>query len=549
MHLIIIFLALVETAQQTNALPDDHCKYLRGNYVNSFFFGPVSSDDVSNIILSLKNKRGDTQCIPTVFYKYINPVLSPLLTHLINLSISTGVFPDTLKIAKVSPIYKEGDSRVLGNHRPISVLPDLSKVFEKLSYNRLYDYLCKNNVLFTGQFGFRRGVSVVNAIQNYLQFAYRELDRNNYIFSLFLDLRKAFDCVDHTILLSKLKFYGVRGVSHDFFRSYLSNRFQYVKIGSSSSDLAPITHGVPQGSILGPLLFLIFINDIHNSTNFFKFNLFADDSTLSVAFNKTDLPIITDVINNNLSFVYDWLTCNKITLNVNKTNYMILSYKNCIELPQPCVVGGSVVEATRCVKFLGVFIDHNLTFNKHVNHIAGKISKTHGVLFRVRDFLSTNILNLLYHSLVQPYLIYCIEAWFGTTQTNIHRLFVLQKKTIRTIYFLPYNDHTSLHFKANNMLRLDDLHRFRVCIYLFKTLNSNFDSDLLSDLFSYSQLHSYSTRAASKLVIPKFNRTKSQFHISYTGVKFWNSLPDNIVTCNSFPLFKSRLKIYLLSSI
>ena len=425
-----------DIANSINSHNNDHKVYLQGDYPHSFFFSPVTSVEIDNIIRALKNKPSHFNCIPAIVLKFISRIVSPIIMCIVNRSIENGIFPDSLKIAKVVPIFKHGNKYVISNYRPISLLPLLSKIFEKIAHRQLVNYLDSKNVIFDHQYGFRANKSTDNAIIDLMQYIYEGLDNDFYVFSIFLDFKKAFDSVDHDVLLSKLYHYGVRGVAHDWFHSYLSNRKQYVTIDDSSSELQPITHGVPQGSILGPLLFLIFINDLPFCAPFFKFILFADDSTLSCRIPKNEVNNFHVLINVHLESVYRWLSANKIAINTEKTKYIVFSYRGSIQL-SPVYIGDGQIENTNVTKFLGVNIDENLNFQSHVNFVSNKICKSVGIIFRL-NYLPTNILLTLYQSLILPYLSYGILAYSGCSLSYFNKLFIAQKRCVRAIYKLEY---------------------------------------------------------------------------------------------------------------
>ena len=533
-------------AESVGSEPRDHLKFLKHvNQTNSFFFRPVTSHEISNMIKSLKNKSSNINTCPIKILKIIANIISIPLSIIINNSFKLGEFPDSLKEARVTPLFKEGDKTKINNYRPISVLPTLSKIFEKVAHKQLYQFLEINSILDQHQYGFRTKRSTTQAIINLTQYLYKNLDSNKIIFSIFLDFRKAFDSVDHGILLSKLNVYGVRGLAHDWFRSYLSNRKQFVHINNTNSDIKPISHGVPQGSILGPLLFLVFINDIAKSSNFFKYILYADDSTLSTCINDNNIRKFAKTVNLELRKVHLWLSANNITINKDKTKYILFSYNKKIKLPK-IKIGNNIISETTVTKFLGIHIDKNLTFKSHISEISLKLSKTIGLLYKLNKFLPINILKIIYQSIFQPYLNYGIEAWHATVKNHTNKIFILQKKAIRAINNLDYNEHTNEYFKSNHLLKLDNQFQLQTLIYIYKSLNLNFDEELSSRLNQLADIHDHNTKSCNKLNITRVNRSKSKNLICHNGIKLWNILPENIRNSRSLYIFRKKTKIFYL---
>ena len=514
--------------------------------VNSFFFSPVSPSDVENIIVGLKSKSSHINTYSVKTLKHLKNLISPVLSELINKSFMTSTFPGLFKQARVTPIFKSGCQKDPNNYRPISVLPVLSKIFEKVACRQLYSYFEYFSLFTKAQFGFREGVSTSHAIINKLQFVYDNLDNGDLVLSIFLDFRKAFDCVDHMILISKLSKYGIRGIALDWFKSYLSDRYQCVAINNSLSEPKPVSCGVPQGSILGPLLFLIFINDFPNSSQHFHFTLFADDSTLSCRIPDSSTDIIKNTIERELQSVSNWVNSNKLVINAKKSNFMIFSYRKKFDLP-PLKFGCEVITKTDDIKFLGLYIDKHLNFNRHLRMTCSKISKSIGVLYKLSSFLPAQIMKTLYYTLIYPYLRYSVESWYGASIGVSDAIQVQQKKAIRAVFQLPFNHTTRDCFREHSIMKIDDIYKLNLSSILFdynKKLKTDYISPKVNPIM---ESHDYNTRHGANLQIIRFNRTQSQNSFLYQSVKVWNSLPHEIKSVPTNLQFKKKLKTWYLS--
>ena len=277
------------------------------------------------------------------------------MTHLINKSIHQGIFPDDLKIAKVFPVYKSGDKSNISNYRPISVLSFFSKVFEKIVYNHVIDFINTNNLLTKQQFGFRKHHSTNHAVITLIDQISVALDCGKAVVGRYIDLKKAFDTVNHRILIEKMQRYGIRGHILDWFKNYLNNRKQFTHINHTNSDLNSISCGVPQGSILGPLLFILYINDISNISHLMHTILFADDASILIKSDTKSTAIIS--MNRKLKKLSIWLTANKLSLNISKTHYMVFDRGKEKTDQYSLFLNNILIDRVKYTKFLEVIID------------------------------------------------------------------------------------------------------------------------------------------------------------------------------------------------
>ena len=302
---------------------------------------------------------------------------------------------------------------------------------------------------------------------------------------------------------------------------------------------------MPQGSVLSPLLFLIFINDFPQCSEFFKFNLFADDSTLSCSFNKSDLNEIGPKLNTELDLVNNWVSSNCLKLNTSKSSFIAYSYRNRLEIPNICI-NNSVLQQADSVKFLGIFIDHNLRFNFHSNHIRSKLSKYIGILHRLKFTLPYSALLTIYNSLVLPHITYGIEIWYSAPKYIKDQIFILQKKAVRAIHALPWNSHTHEYFKMSKLLKLEDLYKVQACVQIFQALNSN-DHIFINHVRTHQNQSNRTSRYSQNLVLPSYIKSHSQSGFIFSAISIWNSLPIEIRSSRTLVNFKSKIKQHFLS--
>ena len=464
--------------------------------------------------------------IPANILKDCNEIIAPYLTYIYNCSISTAIFPDDWKMARVSPIFKAGTKEDSDNYRPISILPTVAKIFEKLICGQLNKYLVDQNVLTKYQSGFREGHSTSSSLLSSTNSWLLNIDSGMINGVLFLDLRKAFDTVDHTILLRKLYLYGVKGIALDWFNSYLTNRKLVCKINNTISSVKHNRCGVPQGSNLGPLLFLVYINDLPRCLRASTPAMYADDTNITVV-GKTGEEIEKS-LNSELENIHKWLLANKLTLNVNKTEYMIIGSRQKLQNTLMnsninIVIGENEVKQVLATKSLGVIIDKNLCWKEHIDSISTRVSKAIGMIRRAKPYVKADTLKLMYQSLVLPYFDYCSLVWVNCSQTLKNKVQRLQNRAARVITGDSYDIRSKDILNKLGWKNLEEGRISQTEAYVTKALQEKCPENI-NAMFMPSNIENYQLRDNNLVLMlskPNTNAMKRSF--SYAVAKIWNS--------------------------
>ena len=513
--------------------------------MDSLYMFPTNENEVSKIIGNLKRSYATgVDGMNSCFIKDITQYICAAFTHICNLSLVSGQFPEAMKFSKVIPVYKSGDVNTLNNYRPISLLPTLSKVLERIVYNRLYKYLVSHNLLTPQQFGFRPNHSTELALLYATELISSFIDRGEVAVGIYIDLSKAFDSLNHAILLQKLSAFGIRGVAYQWFASYLQDRRQYVHFRGSNSTITNITTGIPQGSILGPLLFLLYLNDLVQSSSLFKYVLYADDTTLFLSDDDVNSLIIKT--NNELVNISNWFKANKLLINTSKTKCMIFNFNKTRSIDNVILkIDNEQIPQVDYTNFLGLIIDNKLNWDRHILCTSSKMSRNIGVLNKLKSLLPSHILFLLYNTLVLPHLNYCTLIWGRASKFRLNKIQILQKRVIRICSGAHYLAHCDPLFIELKTLSLEKLIVFKTAIFMFK-MNHDLIPSIFLDLFvKQFNVHTINTRKRENYRPHLFRTAFSQKQsIRYHGVNIWNNIEEGIKHL-SYNNFRKILKANL----
>jgi hypothetical protein len=494
-------------------------------------FEAKSSSDLDGISMKLLKKVGLNICMP--------------LSHVFNLSITQGIFPDQLKCSRTVPVFKAGNALLCDNYRPISLLPTIAKLLEKFISIQLTNHLELNNLLYQHQYGFQKNKSTEHNLIHLTNSIFDALNEKKYCIGLFLDLKKAFDVCSHEILLKKLKKYGIVGTTHAWFRSYLMNRKQKVDINGTLSSTKTFNISVIQGSILGPILFLIYINDLYTASSLQKF-MFADDTACTASNRNLNELIIT--VNTELKKIARWFRANKMAVNVSKTKFMLFHTRgkpidqhidityddnepNCDDPqrihPVERFHSKHLNPACRAYKILGIYIDDQLTFDSHTQHIISKLNCSLYCINRVKHFLPPAALRSLYFALIHSHISYCPIITSCASNTNIQKITRIQKKAVRIISNKQYREHTAPIFRSLKILTYQQLSVYSKLNFMHSVIY-NYCPPSFIDIWKPNNERNEipNLRNADQLAIPHPRIELFKKSPLYSLPKLWNSLDD-----------------------
>lgn len=501
-------------------------------------FTPCTIHEISKLIDDLDNNTSTgLDGISTKTIKCIKDIIVQKLTDCINMCLYCGVFPDSLKVAKVSPIFKSGSRTDPSNYRPVSVLPVISKIFERVLYNRLNEYLTEKKFLIDQQYGFRSKSSTLTAAADLITKIKTHIDQKSLALGIFIDLKKAFDTVSHHKLLQKLNNIGVTDKALKMLSSYLEKRKQAVKIGNYTSSVKHVPFGCPQGSILSPLLFLIYINNINQIGLSGHLTLYADDTCIFY-FDKSIHNIISKA-QKDLDLLSEWLKYNLLTINTTKTSFMIFAAKN-KPIPEhlPLTINNDVIKRSNYEKYLGLWVDDKLTWKNHIDHVKTKVASVLGAIHKAAGCIPKKIRYIIYNSLVKSHLEYLIEIWGSAAKTNLNPLQRTQNMLIKTLFHYKYSTPTKTLYEKSKLLNLTQLYTYSTCV-LIKNITSH---AIQSNIQLHRKKITHNLRNKYKLELKTARTNYGKKTLLFEGAQLFNRLPDDIKNCDNIKAFKIKLK-------
>ena len=514
---------------------------------------PATLPELSTAIGKLSASRAvGIDGVSLLAVKRCFPVIGCHLLHLINRSIMSCTFPSAWKVARVTPVFKSGDRTDLNNFRPISILSVLSKIAEKVVCSQLSSYLLDNHVLTPSQYAYRPCHSTEDALIDTVEWLQRAVDNGHVTSITTIDLSKAFDSVDHGVLLNKLEWYGV---SSKWFKNYLSGRRQTVSGGSVT---LPLSHGVAQGSLVGPILFLIFINDLSNFLPHGRLLSYADDTQLldSATPNAVGLSNLKARVEESIHCLQNWFQSNSLKMNPNKTDFMLAGTKPSLKKVNSfhITTSGTDIYPSSSVKVLGVLLDQHLTWEPHISSVVRRCNAILVSLFKIRHHFTPELLKLLVQAHVFPHILYCLSIWGGAAECHLGRVQRVVNFAARLVSGTRRSDHITPALKALGWQRVAELVHRRDCLNVYRALHVSNSPHALRALFvTRAESSQRQTRAVldgvGALHLPRVRLTATQRQFPYRAAAAWNRLPAAAVHAHSRRSFLAVLDLEVLDQV
>lgn len=550
----IFFIESVDNISHNESRNQDYCVVLEKieKNVNSRLesFRLLEMKDLSKIVKHMRNKQSSVDGINVRILKDAFEAIGHIFLQLINTSLQSGSFPSNWKTSVVIPIEKINNTILCEEFRPINMVPAYEKLLELVVNEQIVEWIETNKILTKYQAGFRKNNSCESALQSILYNWKNALENKLVIGVVFLDFKRAFETIDRQLLILKMEKYGFGPTVINWICEYLTDRTQVTKYDESTSSKRQTTFGVPQGTVMGPNLFVIYINDIVHHVKNSNIQLFADDTLLYVV--GENLESIINVLNSELVNLMKWLNNNGLHINTNKTKFMVIQNKyNLIETEnQPdIVINNSKIEQVREIKYLGVIIDENLSFSNHAVYITNKISKKVNLLRRIGKDLTPWARSTIYKTIILPHLNFCSTILF---LLNNSELDILQKKQNIAMRFILGCDR-----RTNRKIMLDNLNFLSVrqviilntMVFIYKLLHRMLPEHLLDNCTFVRDVHDYNTRSRDNLYIETVSNNYSQNNLFYNGFKQYNDLPGMMKDCTTLEKFKNLCKEYVKMNI
>ena len=517
--------------------------FLGDKVVDSLFLSPTTPREVEELCAALEPGKGmGWDGISPRVIKRVARELSGSLSRLLNCCMREGYYPDSFKVARVVPVFKSEDPTEFSNYRPVSVLPVLNQIFERVIKSRLVSFLDKHQAIVPAQYGFRAEHSTAMAVLDMAEKVRRAWSKGNKAIGVLIDLKKAFDTVDHDLLLAKLEHYGIRGQANMLVASYLSQRYQYVSYAGFDSGRGAVECGVPQGSVLGPLFFILYVNDMVRACPELGLVLFADDTNIFA--EDRDVRQLFKKVNEGLARLDIWFRCNKLTLNLKKTEYMFFAGPGSrVQHQEQLLIGGEVIKQVSGARFLGVWVDDGLKWTGQIDKVKTKIGQLLGVMTRASGALEGRTLLQLYNGLVLPHLQYCLMVWGDfvgcRNLTAAAALLRYQKRFVNLIAGQTGRLHSDPLFAKHKILKVGDLYRHQLRCHAWRFWHGKLPTNQSSMLDKVSSTHSHATRAANMGICAA---GKDHCSVSYRLPKEWSSIDEDLRKVKSLNAFKKRSK-------